>query len=499
MVHTMDSLKLLNKSVAANTNDYSNTKTDEIIPRFTMMYALKKGYLNLIRHLLCTGVNPNQIDSKDKFYRTPLIYCSYIKDSNWALSISQNLLECGARLEQCDRRGLNVLHYCCAFNKYKLLELFIKSLDFDLLNEVDINGNTCLHYATAFRNLKCIRLILNKCKHYNLTNIEHENAFGFKPSDMLGLNHLHYSQEIDEKCKLILSNYDKNLLPNRQLFDQLENSVPLTIRISSTKNKFRPTTAPLSVDENNDDEKKQKICFTVIENLPKQNSINEKKRSFSTQSQTIFKLHNQNENSKENLGTHISNSNSSFGIRPKIKQHQLSKTSFDTYYDNSNQLLIDMKDYLSQIIIFSELCMDKEYIVNPKGINSMVIANNYHLTQPTQKLINESKNNLKTVNEMLLGRISSSKTQKSFQLSLDDSKKVEQNNFIISKPLINNAKTLRSPSMTVISGRQSRQSFFAGCLVSSQSGKKFKFCFYLLSVDFFCSTSYAFELRKGII
>jgi len=210
-------------------------------------------------------------------------------------------------------------------------------------------------------------------------------------------------------------------------------------------------------------------------------------------------LHNQNENSKENLGTHISNSNSSFGIRPKIKQHQLSKTSFDTYYDNSNQLLIDMKDYLSQIIIFSELCMDKEYIVNPKGINSMVIANNYHLTQPTQKLINESKNNLKTVNEMLLGRISSSKTQKSFQLSLDDSKKVEQNNFIISKPLINNAKTLRSPSMTLISGRQSRQSFFAGCLVSSQSGKKFKFCFYLLSVDFFCSTSYAFELRKGII
>ena len=91
----MDSLKLLTKSVTTNTIGFSNGKIDEIIPRFTMMYALKKGYLNLIRHILCTGVNPNQIDSKDKYYRTPLIYCAYIKDSNWALSISQNLLECG--------------------------------------------------------------------------------------------------------------------------------------------------------------------------------------------------------------------------------------------------------------------------------------------------------------------------------------------------------------------------------------------------------------------
>ena len=136
---------------------------------------------------------------------------------------------------------------------------------------------------------------MTKCKHYNLTSIEHENAFGYKPSDMLGLNHLNYSQEIDEKCKLILLNYDKNLLPNRQSFNNLANSIPLATRTPSAKNQSRSTTAPLTIDDN-DDEKKQTICFTVIENLAKQNSINEKKRSFSTQSQTIFKLHNHNEN-----------------------------------------------------------------------------------------------------------------------------------------------------------------------------------------------------------
>ena len=487
MVHALNSLKSSSKSTK-NMMSYSSQPIDETIPRFTIMYALKKGYLNLIRHLLCTGVNPNQTDSKDKHSRTPLIYCAYIKDTNWALSIAQNLLECGANIKQCDNRGLNVLHYCCTFNKYKLLELFLNSLDFDLLNEVDINGNTCLHYATAFRNLKCIRLVLSKCKQYNLTNIERENAFEFKPSDMLNLNHIHFSKEIDEKCKLILVNYERNLLPNRKSFDNLANIMPL-----NNDKKHRPITAPLSTNEeiDSDDERKQKITFSESEA-----HRNQKKRSFSTQSQNIMKLKIQNENilpanQNKEISSHFLNSNSLFSkneyfSKSKMKAFQLSKSSFEAD-DYSNQLVIKMKDYLSKTIIFSELCVDKEYIVNPKGINSMMIVNNYHFHQSSN--LNPSKSTLKNActkdqlnEEQNEGRVLSSKTQKSIQSSIEGDKRISQNNLITSKPPLSYIKPHCLTSMTGISGRQSRQSFFTGCLVSSQSGKyeKHLFLIYLI-------------------
>ena len=46
--------------------------------------------------MLRLGVDPNYVDEKENFLRTPLIYCTFIKDLNWSLTIAQTLLEYGA-------------------------------------------------------------------------------------------------------------------------------------------------------------------------------------------------------------------------------------------------------------------------------------------------------------------------------------------------------------------------------------------------------------------
>ena len=450
----MDSLKFLTKktrplSITTNkTHEQYAEKFNSTIPRFTIMYAFNKGYFNLIRHLLSNGADPNQVD---KLNRTPLIYCAFIRDASWSVSIAQNLLECGADIEKSDNKNLNALHYCCAFNRHKLLELFLNSLDFELLSKLDNNGNSCLHYAVAFRNFKCIRLILNKCKHYNLEKIENENHYGFKPSDMLGLNLFDSSKEIDEKCKLILKNYEKNLLPNRRSFDNIVDIIPLEELQNLSNKKFRPITAPQKIyhsdKEKSTGDKNMKISFSVMTNQV--NSIKESKPN-RPQSQNIYKLKN---NNKENY------------IESKEKSQ---RQRFDL---NENQLLIDIKEFTKNQIDFSDLCIDKEHIVNPKGIQSIVVIKNYHqqknknniATSSIAKITGKSTNeNAEAQDHQHQARIMSSKTQ--------ENNLMDDNQVIKPKPQLSSPKPIGSPSLTMMSGRQSRQSFFNGYLVTSQSG-----------------------------
>jgi hypothetical protein len=454
---------------------HTQTPVKPTIPRFTVIYALRKGYLNLIRHLLYTGSNANSIEIKDLTKRTPLIYCTFIKDANWALSVAQNLLEKGANLIKSDNKSLNALHYCCAFDKNLLLDLFLNSLDFDLLTKVDLNGNTCLHYATAYRNLKCIRLILNKCKQYNLKTIEYENNFGYKPTDMLNLNTNQFNnREIDDKCKLILRNYDRNLLATRQSFDNIANILPMNeLRILSDKiAKTRPITAPvaLKIDENSDNNmdvcfKKHKISFNVIPPSPSSSSANSLAcaRPLSTQSHKLFKLNSKN---NENLLKKI-DVESTTAVQ-KVKTGSSNKNQCV-----DNQLLIDLNEISINSISFNNLFIDKEHIVNPNGINTVVVTNSYHTHHQNQQQMSiTSFRDDKILNNRQLKRtMSATKQFTLLDIQLAEAIKNSQQNQQVSKTMNSQQKLLRSPSVTIASGRQSRQSFFNGYLVTSQSGK----------------------------
>ena len=187
--------------------------------RYTTTYVIKKGYFNLVRYLLSTGADPNFVDEKEPNSRTSLIYATFIKDETWSLSVAQNLLEFGANLKQTDAKHLNPIHYCCAFGRVKLLELFLKSLDFDLSKALDSNGNSCLHYALRSHNSRIVSLIVAKFKKGHMTRVAPRNVFGIKPLELEDEDELKQLKEANkphllfagedslDDCKQILSDY----------------------------------------------------------------------------------------------------------------------------------------------------------------------------------------------------------------------------------------------------------------------------------------------------
>lgn len=547
------------------------------IPRFTILYALRRGYFNLIRHLLANGADPNQADTKDKFHRTPLIYCTFIKDDNWALSIAQNLLEHGADLQICDLKGLTALHYCCTFNKHKLLNLFLNSLDFDLLNTFDLNGNTCLHYATRFCHLKCIRLILNKCKQYNSIDVDLRNSYGFRPSDLLNEPNNNLSKDLNEKCKLILKNYEKNILPGRKSFDNIVEMEPIssafqqlqqpqqafqnenTINNSDINHKNRPITAPvfnlngsnsqpdsnkattnegstlngsisptansiytknqsLTVQkEATDMTNKQKISFQVIPPSPSVNTCSSQYLKNASLSNPVISSNL----TATSLSTGLTATNSS-SKRPMSTQshklyrfntlHQTNSTADDVKNGNYKakklknvsaevQLLLDSNELIHNSIIFSDLCANKEYIVYPK--NSLLknestlnlfkvkseskILNNAHQNEQ----LKQSKQNqlppkpeteapqtnhqlpvTPTKKSIIKQRHSSNQSpvplsQPTQKIQSPKEQQEKQQPPLLQVPPNKIRKSLRTPSLTIVSGRQSRQSFFTGYLTSN--------------------------------
>jgi hypothetical protein len=166
--------------------------------QYTVVYVIKKGYFNLVRHLLDLGVDPNYVSDKDDSQmRSPLILATFIRDDRWAFNVAQNLLEYGASLRQTDLNHLTAIHYCCAFARPHLLELLLNSLDFDLSKSVDTNGNSCIHYAMRSHSLKCLQLLIKKYNSYYMTSpvpyyeseslnekLNFRNKLGLRPIDL---------------------------------------------------------------------------------------------------------------------------------------------------------------------------------------------------------------------------------------------------------------------------------------------------------------------------
>jgi ankyrin repeat protein len=198
---------------------HSSTSSFKPSTRYTTTYVIKKGFFNLVRYLLSTGTDPNFVDEKEPYLRTSLIYSTFIKDETWSLSVAQNLLEFGASLRQTDAKLLTPFHYCCAFGRVKLLELFLGSLDFDLSKSLDSNGNSCLHYALRSHNVNIVRLVVQKLKKCHMIKVNLKNCLGLKPMDIEDEEEIKISKEANktyllydgddtlEDCKKILNEY----------------------------------------------------------------------------------------------------------------------------------------------------------------------------------------------------------------------------------------------------------------------------------------------------
>ncbi len=137
-----------------------------------LTFNLSKGHFLFVSELLktksenqqCIGIeaNANEIATNSQMWlqletnklnkqflngKTPLIICSYIKETDWCMSLTRLLIENGAYLSLKDTtNGCNPLHYACALLKCDQIELYIRSIDFNLQSLRDFNGNTPLVY-----------------------------------------------------------------------------------------------------------------------------------------------------------------------------------------------------------------------------------------------------------------------------------------------------------------------------------------------------------------
>lgn len=112
----------------------------------------------------------NKLNKQFLCGKTPLILSCYLKESEWAVTISQLLIENGAYLTlRNSSNGCGPLHYACGLLKPELVQLYLRNLTFSLQNARDFNGNTPLVYmlVSFYFYYKRVNLLNNMSKPNN--------------------------------------------------------------------------------------------------------------------------------------------------------------------------------------------------------------------------------------------------------------------------------------------------------------------------------------------
>ena len=136
--------------------------------------TIKSGYFQQVRFLIDRGDN---LDQRDSERRTALILCSFLEPDVWGVGICRMLIENGAKLYFRDIYGLNAFHYACIYERVDLVRVFLKAIDFDLI-QGDRQGNTALHYAVKAGNSVIVRMIVQAYVKYRI-NFDKQNNDGF--------------------------------------------------------------------------------------------------------------------------------------------------------------------------------------------------------------------------------------------------------------------------------------------------------------------------------
>lgn len=165
------------------------------------------GYFNDARLLLERESNANQILIEEHLLREinthelPLtIMCTLIKDDKYSFSFCNLLIEKGYKMNLTDANGLTALTYAIIFEKPHLIELFLRTFEFKLIDCYDCYKNSLFHYIYGIGNIEIatkIFDILDKYYQYNLKDLlNHKNIDGLSVSDLVNYTkHIQHSKE----------------------------------------------------------------------------------------------------------------------------------------------------------------------------------------------------------------------------------------------------------------------------------------------------------------
>ena len=138
-----------------------------------LIETIKNGYFQQVRFLIDHG---EDLDQRDSQRRTALMLCSFLEPEVWGVGICRMLIENGAKLYFRDIYGMNAFHYACVYERVDLVKVFLKAIDFNLV-QGDKQGNTALHYAVKAGNSVIVRLIVQAYVKYRI-NFDKQNNEG---------------------------------------------------------------------------------------------------------------------------------------------------------------------------------------------------------------------------------------------------------------------------------------------------------------------------------
>ncbi|CAF4340600.1 unnamed protein product, partial [Adineta steineri] len=128
-----------------------------------------------------TSTNKSKI-----LHKSPnLIQLCMNSDENYACCTMKKLFStsCHYSLNQCDQFGCNILMYSLRYQRYRLFDILLNEISFDLnIHTKDQENNTILHYAILYggNNTQIIEKLIEKYKKFAM-NIDERNNFGFTP------------------------------------------------------------------------------------------------------------------------------------------------------------------------------------------------------------------------------------------------------------------------------------------------------------------------------
>ena len=188
----------------------------------TLIDVIKNGYFQQVRFLVERG---EDVDKRDSERRTALMLCSFLEPEVWGVGMSRLLIENGAKLYCRDIYGLNAFHYACIYERTELVKVFLKAIDFNLL-QGDKEGNTALHYAVKAGNDVIVKLITQAYVKYRIS-FDKQNNDGFTVlEEAYRCN--------NRKCVRIIENPE--VLAD---IGNIEANVPLDLRFADADNETR--------------------------------------------------------------------------------------------------------------------------------------------------------------------------------------------------------------------------------------------------------------------
>jgi hypothetical protein len=105
------------------------------------------------------GKSASDYEDAKVFERVPLlVMLSVVKDEDVAINLSRLLLERGYALNLRDKNGLCAMNYAIALKRFRLLNVYLETFNFELNKFKDCYKNTFLHYAYAINDFNIVEL-----------------------------------------------------------------------------------------------------------------------------------------------------------------------------------------------------------------------------------------------------------------------------------------------------------------------------------------------------